>query len=145
MNYLSKDAMVNVPVVTIMGHVDMVNNRFLIPFVTHMRLGSWWYHTAYWCLPNWKRVVRKYLHDTPWTRGFTSIVAVVLLFTDITILIGNCGWWCYATNSEAINHSRLLVIPIIVAINKIDKRVPANVLSVNWLTWSVSTAWGGDN
>ena len=81
-DYLNKDAMVErAPVVTIMGHVDMVKQPFLIPFVTHvLRLEKLVVSHSILVPTKLKRVVRKspslILQDT---RPLHLCVPVVLL------------------------------------------------------------------
>ena len=85
--------------------------------------------------------------DTPGHAAFTSMRARGASVTDITVLIVAADDGVMPQTIEAINHSKAAGVPIIVAINKIDKpdANPERVIGELAEHGVISTAWGGDS
>lgn len=148
-NYLNPDKMVErAPVVTIMGHVDHGKTTLLDTLrnsrVATGEAGGITQHIgAYQIIENGKKIT---FLDTPGHAAFTSMRARGASITDITILIVAADDGVMPQTVEAINHSKAAGVPIIVAINKIDKpgANPERVISELAEHGIISTAWGGD-
>ena len=147
--YLNPDEMVErAPVVTIMGHVDHGKTTLLDTLrnsrVATGEAGGITQHIgAYQIVENGKKIT---FLDTPGHAAFTSMRARGASITDITILIVAADDGVMPQTVEAINHSKAAGVPIIVAINKIDKpgANPERVIGELAEHGIISTAWGGD-
>ena len=147
--YLNPDEMVErAPVVTIMGHVDHGKTTLLDTLrnsrVATGEAGGITQHIgAYQIVENGKKIT---FLDTPGHAAFTSMRARGASITDITILIVAADDGVMPQTIEAINHSKAAGVPIIVAINKIDKpgANPERVIGELAEHGIISTAWGGD-
>ena len=136
------------PVVTVMGHVDHGKTSLLDAIrntrVTSTEAGGITQHIgAYQVEINGKKIT---FLDTPGHEAFTSMRARGAQVTDISILVVAADDGIMPQTVEAINHSKAAGVPIIVAINKIDKP-GANVDRVmQQLTEHglISEDWGGD-
>lgn len=136
------------PVVTVMGHVDHGKTSLLDAIketsVTKSEAGGITQHIgAYSVIANNKKIT---FLDTPGHEAFTSMRARGAQITDIAILVVAADDGVMPQTIEAISHAKAAGVPIIVAINKMDKPT-ANVdrikqeLMENGL---MAEDWGGD-
>ena len=136
------------PVVTIMGHVDHGKTSLLDAIrkssITSGEAGGITQHIgAYQVEKNGKKIT---FIDTPGHAAFTEMRARGAAITDIVIVIVAADDGVMPQTKEAIDHAKAAKVPIIVAINKIDKP-NANIEKVmTEMTEAGLTPdkWGGD-
>ena len=138
------------PVVSIMGHVDHWKTSLLDQIkttwsnVTDGEAG--WITQSIWAYQVVKDGKKITFLDTPGHEAFTVMRARWAKSTDIAILVVAADEWVKPQTIESVNHAKEAWIPVVVAINKMDKEW-ANPDHVKWQLaelWLSPEDWGGD-
>ena len=136
------------PVVTILGHVDHGKTSLLDKIrnanVAAGEAGGITQHTAAWMVQLGEKRVT--FIDTPGHQAFTSMRARGANMTDIVVLVVSAAEGVQPQTIESINHAKAAGVPIVVALNKID-RADANpdmVLGQLAKEGLNPIEWGGD-
>ena len=143
-----KGSETKVPVVTIMGHVDH-GKTSLLDYIRNSRIasgeaGGITQHVgAYMVEKNGRKIT---FIDTPGHEAFTAMRARGANATDIAIIVVAADDGVKPQTKEAISHAKAANVPIIIAINKMDKEnanpdlVKSGLAELGVLT----TDWGGE-
>ena len=143
-----KDLRERAPIVTIMGHVDHGKTSILDAFrksnVVSGEFGGITQHIgAYQVDVNGKKIT---FLDTPGHEAFTAMRQRCASVTDVSIIVVAADDGVMPQTIEAIDHSKAAKVPVIIAVNKMDKpgANPEKVKSALSDLDLVPEEWGGD-
>lgn len=127
------------PIISIMWHVDHWKTSIL-DYIRKTSVASWeagWITQKIWAYQverDWKKIT---FLDTPWHEAFSIMRARWAKLTDIAIIVVAADEWIKPQTIESINHAREAWVPIIVAVNKMDKQWA----NLDFVKWQLSEQW----
>lgn len=148
-NYINRIPILRPPIVTIMGHVDhgktsLLDNIFSSNITSKEAGGITQYINTYEIKFNNKKIT---FIDTPGHESFTSMRYRGSKITDIIVLVIAIDDGVMPQTIEAIKHAKKTKVPVIIAINKIDKKISNFEKIKNELSRYniIPEEWGGEN